>query len=489
MPMRSLLGRTGAGGWIPTDIGGCILWLRSDQNAGLLPGDTRVDVWSNPSSIKTEVVIGETAGFVGETGTAWIKKHAKGGSALARNSEVAFQPVSQPFCFCGWYYLRSIIGVDNGIFGKWWYPNLDSEYSVGVVPGVGIQFWVSPDGTDANAVKVGSTPTATGAWKFVYCESTPGGNAGISINNGALETAAAPASVHQGTRPLWGGIHDYISAVLDGGLCSWGFWKGRVLSTTERTWMYNGGNGRRYSELTADHKVNLVEWWNMSEKSGTRVGQHAGKNLSERGAVGYYLGGKAYEIDTFCRLYAAPDATQFDRVVGTPNSFRATAAQFDGMWLGKKLFGDLNHSSIIMWIKVIGTSVEWPSIINDESDAGKCACVSIHCIGGDRHYVYARNRGGWDYEQAASNLALNTWHCVGHSFSTENGVKLYLNGQPDGVGDMNTPTDALLIQCRLMGVALEYMDMEYGDIACYTGELTAAQFLTFYKETKARYGL
>lgn len=69
-----------------------------------------------------------------------------------------------------------------------------------------------------------------------------------------------------------------------------GFWK-RVLTPTERTWLYNAGAGRSYSDL-ADSVAsisagllddNLVSWWDMDEVSGTRYDSHGDNHLSEQG--------------------------------------------------------------------------------------------------------------------------------------------------------------------------------------------------------------
>jgi len=66
---------------------------------------------------------------------------------------------------------------------------------------------------------------------------------------------------------------------FDGSIARLGFWK-RILTSDERASLYNAGAGKFYADLTAAEKVSLVEYWNLCEASGTRVGSHAGLDLT-----------------------------------------------------------------------------------------------------------------------------------------------------------------------------------------------------------------
>jgi hypothetical protein len=118
------------------------------------------------------------------------------------------------------------------------------------------EFQVSSDGgtvNDANvsAATFGAPSTAT--WYYINCYHNPDTNLiGIQVNNGGWDTAA-----------LVGGIHDPINAATkltlgrrteaagfywDGEIDETGIWGG-LLSPTEWTHLYNGGNGRAYADL------------------------------------------------------------------------------------------------------------------------------------------------------------------------------------------------------------------------------------------------
>ncbi len=56
-----------------------------------------------------------------------------------------------------------------------------------------------------------------------------------------------------------------------------------VLTTLQRAALYNAGDGRLYSSLTGYEKFYLIEWWDLTEAAGDRLGQHQGVILTEEG--------------------------------------------------------------------------------------------------------------------------------------------------------------------------------------------------------------
>lgn len=73
---------------------------------------------------------------------------------------------------------------------------------------------------------------------------------GIRVDDTNQNTAAYSGGVRDGTSPFELGRNLANGQYLNGLLDSVGFWK-RLLTSTERTWLYNSGNGRSYADIAA----------------------------------------------------------------------------------------------------------------------------------------------------------------------------------------------------------------------------------------------
>lgn len=109
---------------------------------------------------------------------------------------------------------------------------------------------VSSGGTETTLLS-GSALSGS-IWYFIVCWlDTTAQTINIQINNGAVASTAYTNDVRDGTSKLTfgrneGGATQHANGALDQA----GFWK-RVLTTDERTWLYNAGNGRSYAEIVA----------------------------------------------------------------------------------------------------------------------------------------------------------------------------------------------------------------------------------------------
>jgi len=86
-------------------------------------------------------------------------------------------------------------------------------------------------------------------WYFCAAyHSATDNEVGISINAGVFETAATTGAAGTTTRPLWFGDREAASINLDGLLDEIAYFK-EQLTLGNVEWLYNGGDGRSYSEL------------------------------------------------------------------------------------------------------------------------------------------------------------------------------------------------------------------------------------------------
>jgi hypothetical protein len=97
-----------------------------------------------------------------------------------------------------------------------------------------------------------STALSTGTWYFVVCWHDSVNNlVGISVNAGTAVTTATSGAPANTTAPFSIGSLDGLGTThWDGLIDEVAFWK-RVLTSAERTELYNSGNGRAYSYIGA----------------------------------------------------------------------------------------------------------------------------------------------------------------------------------------------------------------------------------------------
>jgi uncharacterized repeat protein (TIGR02059 family) len=155
-----------------------------------------------------------------------------------------------------WVYLDNKTSAHE-IFSK---TAITTSYEYRSFFGLGIDrlaFAVSDDGTSGGLTVVEADTLgspSTGTWYFVVCyHDSVNNEIGISVNDGAYDTAAHSTGVFTGTGNLnigaslgtEGGINNPLDGRVD-----LAFLTKKKITDAEKTWLYNSGNGRAYSELT-----------------------------------------------------------------------------------------------------------------------------------------------------------------------------------------------------------------------------------------------
>lgn len=92
-------------------------------------------------------------------------------------------------------------------------------------------------------------------WYFVVAwHDSVNNQLGIAINGGTADVVSYTAGVFDSSARFTVGARDLVGDPgqrLDGLIDEVGFWK-KVLTSAERTWLYNSGNGRSYAEIVAE---------------------------------------------------------------------------------------------------------------------------------------------------------------------------------------------------------------------------------------------
>ena len=102
----------------------------------------------------------------------------------------------------------------------------------------------------AIANNLGAPSLAT--WYLVHAwHDSVNNEIGIAVNAGTADTLANADGVQSGNDNFVLGLNNGSDNYWDGLIDEVGVWK-KVLTSTERTWLYNSGNGRSYADIQAE---------------------------------------------------------------------------------------------------------------------------------------------------------------------------------------------------------------------------------------------
>lgn len=173
----------------------------------------------------------------------------------ADNSELSTGNID--FTCAAWVYLESKPATFPIAVGKFSALGDQREWAIFYHSGNDrLAFIISTDGTAAGqtileANNLGAPSTATWYYVIVWHDSV-NNTLNIQVNNGTTDSVAHSGGVLDGTGPFqMGTLLDEAgvqSQFWDGLIDEVGFWK-RVLTSDERTELYDGGNGRDYDYI------------------------------------------------------------------------------------------------------------------------------------------------------------------------------------------------------------------------------------------------
>lgn len=142
--------------------------------------------------------------------------------------------------------------------------------------------------TSVNADGLGAPATGT-VYQIVVRHDADADTLSIVVNNGTVTSVAHTTGGYGATDQAFslGARGNGADQYLDGVVGRTRFWKGKVLTAAEVTWLYNGGYSRRYNDLGvpgtdgSDLKTNLSASWALKEPSGTREDEHSTRDLTD----------------------------------------------------------------------------------------------------------------------------------------------------------------------------------------------------------------
>lgn len=152
------------------------------------------------------------------------------------------------FTIAFWCKPENLSGLNATIVGKYLTTGNQRAYQLGyATTPARFQFTVSPDGSATTVVSADSLGApSNGNWYFIVAWHDASANTiNVQVNNGTVDSVSHTTGVFDNTAAFTIGARDGATQPWDGLIDECGFWK-RVLTSDERTALYNSGNGLAY---------------------------------------------------------------------------------------------------------------------------------------------------------------------------------------------------------------------------------------------------
>jgi len=222
------------GGALTTNL---VAYWKMEEAAG-----TRFDAIGN-NDLSDNNTVTQAVGIVGNAGQ-FTEPNGEFLS-IADNTDMSTGDID--FTFAHWVYLDTLPSAEGHHFNTVAKrASGQQEYRMIIVDASNIPDWqVSSSGGSLFGVGAASFGAlSTGTWYFIVMwHDSVANTMNIQINNGAIDSSAYSAGVFDGTSQFRLG-KDEVSAgdFMNGRIDEVGFWK-RILTTQEKTDLYNGGAG------------------------------------------------------------------------------------------------------------------------------------------------------------------------------------------------------------------------------------------------------
>lgn len=202
---------------------------------------------------------------------------------LSKASNSDLQAGDIDFTFAGWAKMDSTSG-NYTLFCK--DETGARDYQLTYLTGTGMLWQVFTAGETGRNAIINSGISANTWFFFVAWHDSTANTVNLQINNGSVTSNGTTASLQAPTSSAFrvGYSGTTTTFGLDGSMQNLGYWK-RVLNSTERSTLYNSGNGVNYSDLSSGMKTSLVSWWAFGEADGNRADSHGTNTLTDNNTV------------------------------------------------------------------------------------------------------------------------------------------------------------------------------------------------------------
>lgn len=242
-----------------TLLSGLISYWKLDEESG-----TRVDSVGSEDLSDNNTVTFETGKIGSRNAATFVNANDE---YLEADGDIGLNDDDE-FTIAGWVKLASN-SANRHLVTKWEQVAEGRSFLLLYDQAIDRYAWLLSDNTDTpgttstriNADNFGSPSTDT--WHFIVCWKTNTGNPTdsiwIQVNDGTVDTTGTDSDGYfaaPNTAFRLGAIVANLTPSHDGALDGWGLWN-RALTSSERSELYNSGNGLDYPFL-AQHKTLFI---------------------------------------------------------------------------------------------------------------------------------------------------------------------------------------------------------------------------------------
>lgn len=242
------ISRVGTGGEFQTDG----LWYQLDE----VDGD-RADLVEGAIGLTQTGFVGNAPGLLGNAALF----NGVDANYLSSTSD-AFKPPGS-IHIAVWIYFNSLSA--QIILGQWDEPSNGRSYLIRT-DGSAIEFAISADGISENTVSVGGLSTGEWLWVDAYYNGQTN-EIGIAVNQGRHETAEHSGGAIGGGTPFYLGRDGQGLTPYDGRLSGLVILNS-LLSETDRSFLFNGGQQRSYADWQTYKSISTASLINLT---GSRI--------------------------------------------------------------------------------------------------------------------------------------------------------------------------------------------------------------------------
>lgn len=165
-----------------------------------------------------------------------------GSGHLSHLSNSSLQTGDIDFTFCGWIYLYNL--TSSAMLSKW---SGNEEYAIRFLAGIDRFEFIVDDGSGSTTVRANNFGLPViNTWHFICAWHDATANTiNIQVNDGIADSTAHTTGVDIANSPFVIGGLGTTTNLADGRIDEVGFWK-RILTSEERTKVYNNDNGLSY---------------------------------------------------------------------------------------------------------------------------------------------------------------------------------------------------------------------------------------------------
>jgi hypothetical protein len=366
------------------------------------------------------------------------------------------------------------------------YMNTNSNSLFNGLTAFSVSCWIKRNGTQQSYAAVLSYQTSTSQYiKLNFNTYTD--KIEMAIRPGSTSVVKVTSSAGSITDGEWvhiavvgdannlSNLNMYINGVLDNDITS-----GNITTLAQSSDIYIGTDAGAITSREFSGNIDEVAIWDTA--------------LTSEQITSIYNGGEPTTISGSTAYWKLGEQSKFTDNWLVPNSALSNYSKFSFNFDGVDDYVEVNPTiknfstdnfTISSWVKfdTLPTSTNEMIIYNELGSANRY--VRLTTRGSQPNILFRYGNGGNNYLYGSTTITTGVWYYVAITYSTTEGIKLYLNGSEDASAsylalDRSAFTDASIGAYDYAGTQLFYLDGNIDETAIYDTALNSTQISELY---------